>query len=237
MALINCSECGKEISNKAKNCPNCGNPINQLAEQNKDTDYELLEFPELSENLEIGKQITNWTGDSAFDGHYNQSENTIMEIPTGKVQIILHTHGIEISQGLINFIPIHHSQIISIKNTSKEEISKSNKNIIGRAVVGGLILGPVGAVIGGMTGMGKEKIINKHYLVVNYWEVKSKSAKTLLISGSDDLIWGFLRRYKKEEKINKTENRIAEKEGIDGTIIFLYMCVILTIISVIYLIF
>lgn len=29
MALINCSECGKEVSDKATNCPNCGNPIAQ----------------------------------------------------------------------------------------------------------------------------------------------------------------------------------------------------------------
>lgn len=28
MALIKCPECGKEISNQAKNCPNCGCPIN-----------------------------------------------------------------------------------------------------------------------------------------------------------------------------------------------------------------
>lgn len=27
MALIKCSECGKEISNKVSNCPNCGCPI------------------------------------------------------------------------------------------------------------------------------------------------------------------------------------------------------------------
>ena len=29
MALINCNECGKEISDKADKCPNCGNPINK----------------------------------------------------------------------------------------------------------------------------------------------------------------------------------------------------------------
>jgi uncharacterized membrane protein YvbJ len=29
MALIKCSECGKEISDKASTCPNCGNPIKQ----------------------------------------------------------------------------------------------------------------------------------------------------------------------------------------------------------------
>ena len=27
MALIQCPECGKEVSEKAKNCPNCGIPI------------------------------------------------------------------------------------------------------------------------------------------------------------------------------------------------------------------
>ena len=27
MSLIKCSECGKEVSDKAKTCPNCGNPI------------------------------------------------------------------------------------------------------------------------------------------------------------------------------------------------------------------
>ena len=29
MALIKCKECGKKISDKAINCPNCGAPINK----------------------------------------------------------------------------------------------------------------------------------------------------------------------------------------------------------------
>lgn len=32
MALIKCPECGKEISNRAKSCPNCGCPIEQVLE-------------------------------------------------------------------------------------------------------------------------------------------------------------------------------------------------------------
>lgn len=28
MALIKCNECGKQVSDKATSCPNCGNPIN-----------------------------------------------------------------------------------------------------------------------------------------------------------------------------------------------------------------
>lgn len=30
MALIKCPECGKEISDKASSCPNCGYPINNI---------------------------------------------------------------------------------------------------------------------------------------------------------------------------------------------------------------
>lgn len=33
MALISCSECGKQISDKAMSCPNCGSPINQKTQQ------------------------------------------------------------------------------------------------------------------------------------------------------------------------------------------------------------
>ena len=30
MALITCPECGKEVSDKATACPNCGYPINTV---------------------------------------------------------------------------------------------------------------------------------------------------------------------------------------------------------------
>ena len=36
MALINCPECGKEISDKAVACPNCGNPINLQPQQEEE---------------------------------------------------------------------------------------------------------------------------------------------------------------------------------------------------------
>ena len=35
MAMINCPECGKEISNKAATCPNCGCPISENNEGKK----------------------------------------------------------------------------------------------------------------------------------------------------------------------------------------------------------
>lgn len=40
MALINCPECGREISDKAVSCPHCGYPIEKLLSENKITSSE-----------------------------------------------------------------------------------------------------------------------------------------------------------------------------------------------------
>lgn len=33
MAMIKCPECGKEVSNQANNCPNCGYVLNKAGDQ------------------------------------------------------------------------------------------------------------------------------------------------------------------------------------------------------------
>ena len=64
-----------------------------------------------------------------------------------------------------------------------EELKRTERGVIGRAVVGGLILGPLGAIIGGMSGFKDDiKSINKYYLVINYWDIGSKSAQNSSIS-------------------------------------------------------
>lgn len=79
MALINCPECGKQISDKAPTCPNCGCPVNldflrsskPLEDNNKKTEnlYERarksLEVDDLEHAAEYYKQIldiipTDW---------------------------------------------------------------------------------------------------------------------------------------------------------------------------------
>jgi len=48
MAMINCPECGKEISDKAAACPNCGCPINGSAATNTDRSEEAAKFIDLA---------------------------------------------------------------------------------------------------------------------------------------------------------------------------------------------
>lgn len=53
--------------------------------------------------------------------------------------------------------------------TTSTEIEQSSKSVAGRAVIGGVLLGPVGAIVGGMTGIGKkEKKKTQSYVIINY---------------------------------------------------------------------
>ncbi|OMF23476.1 hypothetical protein BK133_24095 [Paenibacillus sp. FSL H8-0548] len=50
---------------------------------------------------------------------------------------------------------------------TQSDFAKQEKSVIGRAVVGGLLVGPMGAVVGGMSGIGtKDK--KGGFLVINY---------------------------------------------------------------------
>ncbi len=199
-----------------------------LASNSKNT--ELLKFPNLPKNLEIGTQIVNWSGDAGLEGVFDPRDNTISAIPSGDVHVVLHTHGIRIIKGL-TFFPLHNSQIISLKETTHGDLVKTNKSIIGRALLGGLILGPLGAVIGGMTGVGdKEGFVDYHYLIINYWDVKTKAAQTLLIRSKQADVTTFISRYKKEKLVNVIEKRQPEKESVTLGILILIAIVIFIII-------
>lgn len=101
------------------------------------------------------------TGITAFDSLINQESLFSTNIPTN---IIEHNRGYEISI-MYKFklyrvaIPLDH--IISITIEDKAAIiEQKDKSVIGRALLGGILLGPLGAVIGGMTGIGKnDKIL------------------------------------------------------------------------------
>ena len=57
MALIKCEECGKEVSNKAASCPNCGAPISTLKET-KATGVQLITIQETSKIFKLHAVIS-----------------------------------------------------------------------------------------------------------------------------------------------------------------------------------
>ena len=237
MALIECPECGSSISDKAVSCPHCGFPLTKEVSSiqpeevtTADDGLEHLVCPDFPSDLNIGQQITNWKFDAAFKGIFDQSINTI-PLTSGEVQVILHTHGIRIWVGLQTF-EIHNSQIINIQKTTSAQLAQMNKSVIGRAVVGDLIMGPLGAIIGGMSALGaKQGVVVTQYVVINFWDVNSRTPQTLLITcNGDQSVDAFINRQKEESQKNISENRVAEQEHLP---VWLIVCIAIIIISLI----
>lgn len=73
---------------------------------------------------------------------------------------------------ILSTIPI--KTIENVLVLQEFENTEKNKSVIGRAVVGGLLLGPVGAIVGGMSGTSKNQKM-EYYL-----EITSDNNKILL---------------------------------------------------------
>ncbi|MDQ0269934.1 hypothetical protein [Cytobacillus purgationiresistens] len=64
---------------------------------------------------------------------------------------------------------IHLKNIIANISTNEHELIEQNKSAIGRGVVGGLIFGPAGIILGGLSGVGTKKSVKKRqYFIVSY---------------------------------------------------------------------
>lgn len=93
-----------------------------------------------------------------------------------------------------------------VESTTVSEIQEKDKSIIGRAIVGGLV-GPVGAVIGGLSGLGsKKKEINNNIMIIGY-KSNEERKQISFMDGKGTMNYKFLynelKKYEREEE-NKT---------------------------------
>lgn len=204
MALINCPECEREISDKSINCIYCGFPLQQIQKQER-----VEPFPVLPENLHIGSQIVNWGGDACLNVKY-YSDKKYANFANGNYEIGLHTHGLCISQQYITKLNIHKSQIIDI--FEYKDVVTVDGNVVGNALVGGLLFGAVGAIVGGISGSGKKEV-SGNIICIKFWDINTKS-QVILSFLANGLPTKFINRCKTELlNPNKTvESNITEKE-------------------------
>lgn len=96
MALINCPECGKQISDKAASCPNCGYPIaDQPITTRAMTGDALIKIPN-TERFASGwvglfcskKAMITSGGRMIWEGHHGETARLKIEKPT-KIEIDL----------------------------------------------------------------------------------------------------------------------------------------------------
>ena len=106
MALINCKECGREVSDTANNCLHCGYVLQQYS------------FPaSLSMDGDIGKQIVNWAYNAALTGKVKPTEENqhLVGNGVGNRLLVLHKNGISIAGSKFR---LHYQQVEKIKMVS-----------------------------------------------------------------------------------------------------------------------
>jgi len=70
---------------------------------------------------------------------------------------------------------------------SSKELTEHQKSVVGRSLVGGLLLGPVGAVVGGISGVGTQKETTMIWIItINYKEYGN--SKTAIFSTEDESV-------------------------------------------------
>lgn len=95
-----------------------------------------------------------------------QVEEGIAFVSQGeRMQLAFHRNLVFFDSKNRDVMSIEYADITAVEIIT--ETIKKDKSVIGRAVVGGLLLGPIGAVVGGISGMGKKEIYH-YYLLITY---------------------------------------------------------------------
>lgn len=178
MALFNCVECGKEISDKASKCPHCGMPYEQKQEV---TTAVKDGYPVFDDTKPMGnKKLEIY---STFEGFFVTPTSSFKGNRSDKISLVLLEGGFfTLNHRTNKDLKFYDEQIISIDELTENDFIENNKSVIGRAIVGGLLTGGVGAIVGALSGIssGLKKVENQ-ILVVNYWDSVSKQPESLLL--------------------------------------------------------
>lgn len=78
-------------------------------------------------------------------------------------------------------IKLRLNKITGLIETTDTDIKTKSKSVLGRAMLGGIFLGPAGAIVGGISGT-KEKVITeiKFLLIINYLDSNSETQAIVL---------------------------------------------------------
>lgn len=155
MALINCPECGKQISGKAEVCIGCGYPI---AKHFGNVEEPKKDFEEIADEIyakcvpntvEAIKQLRIATGcdlKKAHDAMYLRQVGRTLEEQTKRNKEIKQQKKIQKEQERF------YKNLAKCPKCKSTSISYDTKKLsLGRALVGDMIAGAPGAILGGLS--------------------------------------------------------------------------------------
>lgn len=148
-----CPECKNEIADGARFCANCGCEINAIC----------------GDGFAIEP-----VNDKSFAFGFSAVEGTLLyDAGMRKIAMVFTNMNIEFRDvsifGKAEPVYLSYSQVRDFRFVKQRLDVQKSKSVVGRAVVGGLLFGSVGAVVGGISGTGKKaskKI--KNFLVIDY---------------------------------------------------------------------
>jgi len=121
---------------------------------------------------------------------------------------------VEISMALFKkeyiAIPSEEFKFWTIESDS-ELFQNKDKSVVGRALLGGLLLGPIGAIVGGISGVGDKKVASKFNKAILSIFCESDNKENVLLFSVEpknkDIVFNWLMKsystkYKKPEEIN-----------------------------------
>lgn len=106
--------------------------------------------------------------DCRFTGRVSETSGT-NAIPQGVLLTVsLKGETIAIENSDMSFI-LEKSQITNTGYFTEQDVISKNKSVVGRSIAGGLLFGQMGAVIGGLSGVGgKTKKIHRKFVFITY---------------------------------------------------------------------
>jgi hypothetical protein len=107
------------------------------------------------------------------------------------VTLTLLDDSLEIKQRVFKKEPftLAYAQITNAGMVRSQQIVESDTSVIGRAVVGNLFFGPLGAIVGGMSGTGKK------YFVINYTSAASGEPQVLAFWDNAGNLPGMMKNF------------------------------------------
>jgi len=182
LKIVKCNKCSSENPVLANFCMHCGIPLKEanilenasvLKEMSSYTAKSISGYTFWnSQEINSQSRLTLLSGMASKDG-------TTLESGRYRADIYSGTYGLYIVIGLGFFLGLTYDQITEITFAEGDDIKESG-NVVGGAVLGGLLLGPVGAIVGGLSQMASNG--TKPTLLVIKYELSNKEKGALVFA-------------------------------------------------------